>query len=201
MSFLQSDDDTLRKWTDPDTGKLKFPRFHDYNLEEQTVAGADLFLIRDYKTMTEASKALREHAAVLDHISGEASTRMTLHHKVFRGLSFRYHNVTDAEQRSKQIAAMPSVKQMWSVKLVSAQTATNVQVIDMPQTARLSGEMASAQPKALGFTGAAPDVTSVLTTYKMFGCDGLAGDDMILPAYSKAFEDGANIITVSIGEA
>ncbi|KAG5995441.1 hypothetical protein E4U52_008330 [Claviceps spartinae] len=44
---------------DPDTGKLKFTRFHEYNLEEQTVAGADLFRIRHYKTMTEASKALR----------------------------------------------------------------------------------------------------------------------------------------------
>ncbi|KAG5962610.1 hypothetical protein E4U56_003293 [Claviceps arundinis] len=51
--------DTLRKWIDPDTGKLKFPRFHDYNLEERTVAGADLFRIRYYKTMIEASKALR----------------------------------------------------------------------------------------------------------------------------------------------
>ncbi|KAG5933359.1 hypothetical protein E4U60_004516 [Claviceps pazoutovae] len=59
MSSLQSHDDTLRKWIDPDTGKLKFPRFHDYNLEERTVAGADLFRIRYYKTMTEASKALR----------------------------------------------------------------------------------------------------------------------------------------------
>ncbi|KAG6164268.1 hypothetical protein E4U51_005154 [Claviceps purpurea] len=59
MSSLQPDDDTLRKWIDPDTGKLKFPRFDDHNLEERTVAGADLFGIRYYKTMTEASKALR----------------------------------------------------------------------------------------------------------------------------------------------
>ncbi|KAG5976740.1 hypothetical protein E4U56_001411 [Claviceps arundinis] len=59
MSALQPDDDTLRKWIDPDTGKLKFTRFHEHNLEERTVAGADLFRIRHYKTMTEASKALR----------------------------------------------------------------------------------------------------------------------------------------------
>ncbi|KAG6032136.1 hypothetical protein E4U19_007696 [Claviceps sp. Clav32 group G5] len=59
MSSLQPDDDILRKWVDPDTGKLKFPRFHDYNLEERTVAGAHLFRIRYYKTMTEASKALQ----------------------------------------------------------------------------------------------------------------------------------------------
>ncbi|KAG5933299.1 hypothetical protein E4U59_006978 [Claviceps monticola] len=59
MSSPQPDDDTLRKWIDSDTGKLKFTRFHEYNLEERTVAGADLFRIRYYKTMTEASKALR----------------------------------------------------------------------------------------------------------------------------------------------
>ncbi|KAG6049255.1 hypothetical protein E4U39_006350 [Claviceps sp. Clav50 group G5] len=57
----------------------------------------------------------------------------------------------------------------------------------------------AAQPNPLGFIGAAPGVT--LGAYRMFGCDGLAGDDMILAAYNKAFEDGANIITVSIGEA
>ncbi|KAG6030988.1 hypothetical protein E4U19_000140 [Claviceps sp. Clav32 group G5] len=51
--------DTLQKRIDPDTGKLKFSRFHEYNLEERTVAGADLFRVRYYKTMTEASKAVR----------------------------------------------------------------------------------------------------------------------------------------------
>ncbi|KAG6241724.1 hypothetical protein E4U23_007117 [Claviceps purpurea] len=59
MSALQPDDDALRKWIDPDTGKLKSTRFHEYNLEERTVAGTDFFRIRYYKTMTEASKALR----------------------------------------------------------------------------------------------------------------------------------------------
>ncbi|KAG5989389.1 hypothetical protein E4U52_005623 [Claviceps spartinae] len=62
MSSLQPEDDTPRKWIDLDTGKLKFSRFHEYNLEERTVAGADLFRIRYYKTMTEASKALRVRA-------------------------------------------------------------------------------------------------------------------------------------------
>ncbi|KAG6055370.1 hypothetical protein E4U32_006328, partial [Claviceps aff. humidiphila group G2b] len=57
MSSLQPEHDTPRKWIDLDTRKLKFSRFHEYNLEERTVAGADLFRIRYYKTMTEASKA------------------------------------------------------------------------------------------------------------------------------------------------
>ncbi|KAG6068946.1 hypothetical protein E4U32_006746 [Claviceps aff. humidiphila group G2b] len=59
MSALQSEDDVLRKWIDHDTGKLKFMRFNDFNLEERTVAGADLFRIRYYKTMIEASRALQ----------------------------------------------------------------------------------------------------------------------------------------------
>ncbi|KAG5958435.1 hypothetical protein E4U56_005498 [Claviceps arundinis] len=59
MSSLQPEDDTLRRWIDPDTVKLRFLRFHDYNLEERTVAGADLLRIRYYKTMIEAFKALR----------------------------------------------------------------------------------------------------------------------------------------------
>ncbi|KAG5986644.1 hypothetical protein E4U52_008395 [Claviceps spartinae] len=37
MSALQSEDDVLRKWVDPDTGKLKFMCFNDFNLEERTV--------------------------------------------------------------------------------------------------------------------------------------------------------------------
>ncbi|KAG6173225.1 hypothetical protein E4U51_005884 [Claviceps purpurea] len=99
MSSLQSDDDTLRNWIDPGTEKLKFSRLHEYNLEERTVAGADLFRIRYYKTMTEDSKALRfkvinlsERTAVITrlyqqkkkprsrrgHIGGQL--RVTTHH-------------------------------------------------------------------------------------------------------------------------
>ncbi|KAG6284985.1 hypothetical protein E4U45_000274, partial [Claviceps purpurea] len=47
-----------------------------------------------------------DHAAVLDHIGDEASTRMAFDHKHFRGFSFQFHDVTGAEQRSKEIAAM-----------------------------------------------------------------------------------------------
>ncbi|KAG5958366.1 hypothetical protein E4U56_005637 [Claviceps arundinis] len=68
MSSLQPEHDTPRKWIDLDTGKLKFSRFHEYNLEERTVAGADLFRIRYYKTMTEASKAITQG----HHIEGRA---------------------------------------------------------------------------------------------------------------------------------
>lgn len=50
-----------------------------------------------------------------------------------------------------------------------------------------------------GFTGAAPDVT--LGAYRVFGCEGSAGNDVLIAAYNQAFEDGADIITASIGGA
>ncbi|KAI1643781.1 subtilisin-like protein [Daldinia loculata] len=55
----------------------------------------------------------------------------------------------------------------------------------------------AAQANELGFTGAAPDVT--LGMFRVFGCTGGAGNDVLIDAYMKAFEAGSNIITASIG--
>lgn len=55
----------------------------------------------------------------------------------------------------------------------------------------------AAQQNEFGFLGAAPGVT--LGAYRVFGCDGQAGDDVLIDAYLKAFEDGSQIITASIG--
>lgn len=55
----------------------------------------------------------------------------------------------------------------------------------------------AAQENAFGFTGAAPDVT--LGAYRVFGCKGEAGNDVLIAAFNQAFEDGADIITASIG--
>ncbi|KAG6224270.1 hypothetical protein E4U24_005718 [Claviceps purpurea] len=233
-----------------------------------------------------------DHAAVLDHIGGEASTRMTLDYKLFRGLSLQFHDVTGAEQRSKEIAAMPAVKQMWPVRLISAKTVTKAASLSskvlnskvvmrdgtlpkdtfaphvMTQVDRLRAKgitgkgvkvavidtgidfthpalgngcfgkgclvsfgtdfvgdafngpnkpvpggkpmdcaghgthvagIIAAQKNPLGFTGAATGVT--LGAYKVFGCEGPAADDIVLAAFNKAFEDGANIISASLGEA
>lgn len=48
-----------------------------------------------------------------------------------------------------------------------------------------------------GFIGGAPDAT--LGAYRVFGCDGSAGNDVLIAAFNQAFEDGADIITASIG--
>ncbi|KAH6606996.1 hypothetical protein Trco_006149 [Trichoderma cornu-damae] len=55
----------------------------------------------------------------------------------------------------------------------------------------------AAQKNPYGFTGGSPDVT--LGAYRVFGCEGQAGNDVLIAAYNKAFEDGAQIITASIG--
>lgn len=55
----------------------------------------------------------------------------------------------------------------------------------------------AAQKTAYNFTGAAPD--AVLGAYRVFGCEGSAGNDVLIAAYNQAYEDGADIITASIG--
>lgn len=57
----------------------------------------------------------------------------------------------------------------------------------------------AAQVNPYGFTGAAPDVT--LGAYRVFGCSGSAGNDILIAAFNQAYEDGADIITASIGGA
>jgi subtilisin family serine protease len=52
----------------------------------------------------------------------------------------------------------------------------------------------SAAPR---FTGVAPNAT--LGIYRVFGCDGSAGDDVLIQAFMMAYEAGADIITASIG--
>lgn len=55
----------------------------------------------------------------------------------------------------------------------------------------------AAQPNKYGFTGAAPGVK--LSAYRVFGCKGSAANDVLIDAYMRAHEDGADIITASIG--
>lgn len=55
----------------------------------------------------------------------------------------------------------------------------------------------SALPNDLGFTGAAPDAT--LGAYKVFGCIDGTTNELLIAAYNQAYEDGADIITASIG--
>ncbi|KAF4456012.1 putative subtilisin-like serine protease [Fusarium austroafricanum] len=55
----------------------------------------------------------------------------------------------------------------------------------------------AAQKNSMGFTGAAPGVK--IGAYRAFGCNGEAGNDVLIAAFNQAFEDGADIISASIG--
>ncbi|KAM0482670.1 hypothetical protein ACHAP7_004170 [Fusarium lateritium] len=55
----------------------------------------------------------------------------------------------------------------------------------------------AAQKNSMGFTGAAPGVS--IGAYRAFGCNGEAGNDVLIAAFNQAFEDGADIISASIG--
>ncbi|KAF9872418.1 subtilase [Colletotrichum karsti] len=55
----------------------------------------------------------------------------------------------------------------------------------------------AAMENPMGFTGASPDVK--LGMYRTFACNGQTTGDVLMAGVIKAFEDGSNIITGSIG--
>lgn len=57
----------------------------------------------------------------------------------------------------------------------------------------------AAQNNTLGFLGASPGVK--LSAYRVFGCYGSVTDDILLTAFIRAFDDGADIISLSLGAA
>lgn len=55
----------------------------------------------------------------------------------------------------------------------------------------------AAKENALGFVGAAPGAT--LGVYRVFGCSGASSTDVMIAAILRAYEDGSDIITMSVG--
>ncbi|KAG6227823.1 hypothetical protein E4U26_001444 [Claviceps purpurea] len=55
----------------------------------------------------------------------------------------------------------------------------------------------AAQNNSFGFTGTAPGVS--LGAYRAWGCVGGSGNDVLIAAFNKAYQDGADIITASLG--
>ena len=52
--------------------------------------------------------------------------------------------------------------------------------------------------QGFGLVGVAPEAT--IGMYRVFGCEGDASDDVIMSAMQQAAENGADIISLSIGE-
>ncbi|KAG6097392.1 hypothetical protein E4U30_000735 [Claviceps sp. LM220 group G6] len=57
----------------------------------------------------------------------------------------------------------------------------------------------AAQNNSFGFTGTAPGVS--LGAYRAWGCHGGSGNDILIAAFNKAYQDGADIITASLGHS
>lgn len=55
----------------------------------------------------------------------------------------------------------------------------------------------AAQENDRGILGAAPGAT--LSAYRVFGCYGFTGNDVLIASFNQAYEDGADIISASIG--
>ncbi|KAK4097607.1 subtilisin-like protein [Parathielavia hyrcaniae] len=61
----------------------------------------------------------------------------------------------------------------------------------------VAGTIAAQANNPYGILGAASDVT--LGAYRVFGCTGDVGNDILIAAYNMAYEAGSDIITASIG--
>ncbi|KAK2595086.1 hypothetical protein QQS21_007217 [Conoideocrella luteorostrata] len=226
-----------------------------------------------------------DSSSVVKALDGEATTRMKLNYKLFKGVSLQIHDIDNAEEKAKKIAEMPAVKHIWPIDLFGIPDA-KVRVVGSPEGSKISARdetkadtfephvmtqvdklrakgitgkgvkiavidtgidykhpalggcfgkgclvafgtdlvgdaytgyntpvpdndpidcaghgthvagIVAAQANPLGFTGAATGAT--LGAYRVFGCDGLAGTDILISAFNKAFEDGADIISASI---
>ncbi|KAK0639622.1 peptidase S8/S53 domain-containing protein [Cercophora newfieldiana] len=63
----------------------------------------------------------------------------------------------------------------------------------------VAGIIAAQANNTYGILGGSPDVT--LGAYRVFGCQGQVGNDVLIKAYLQAYKAGADIITASIGGA
>ena len=72
-------------------------------------------------------------------------------------------------------------------------------VSDAGHGTHVAGIVAAHAAEATGVTGVAPDAT--LLAYRVFGCNGSTSDDIIIAALERAFDDGAKVVNMSLGDA
>jgi minor extracellular serine protease Vpr len=72
-------------------------------------------------------------------------------------------------------------------------------VSDAGHGTHVAGIVAAKAAGAGGVSGVAPDAT--LLAYRVFGCNGSTSDDIIIAALERAFDDGAQVVNMSLGDA
>jgi len=63
----------------------------------------------------------------------------------------------------------------------------------------VAGIVAAKAASATGVTGVAPDAS--ILAYRVFGCNGSTSDDVIIAALERAYNDGARVLNMSLGDA
>ena len=63
----------------------------------------------------------------------------------------------------------------------------------------VAGIVAAKAASATGVTGVAPDAQ--ILAYRVFGCNGSTGDDIIMAALQRAYNEGARVVNMSLGDA
>ncbi len=66
----------------------------------------------------------------MNSIGEDASKRMDLNYKLFKGVSIKFKDLDKAEDKAAEIADLPAVKNMWPVKLFSVPQHTVLSVRD-----------------------------------------------------------------------
>nr|XP_019010811.1 peptidase [Kwoniella pini CBS 10737]OCF49592.1 peptidase [Kwoniella pini CBS 10737] len=62
----------------------------------------------------------------------------------------------------------------------------------------ITAGLIGANPNLYGVTGVAPEAS--LYQYRVFGCNGATTDDIVLQAMQRAYDDGVDVINLSVGE-
>ncbi|KAL6411659.1 subtilisin-like protease [Ilyonectria robusta] len=155
----------------------------------------------------------------LQDITNDARVRTRLNAGVFNGVSIQFRNLTGTEDRAATVALLPGIDYLHPALggclgpdcLVSngwdfvgddfgGATSTPIPGPDPMDCAGHGTHVAgiiAAQENDLGFTGAAPGVK--LGAYKVFSCTGNTSNDILIAAFLKAYSDGSDIITASLG--
>jgi minor extracellular serine protease Vpr len=63
----------------------------------------------------------------------------------------------------------------------------------------VAGIVAAKAASPAGVTGVAPDAS--ILAYRVFGCNGSTSDDVIIAALERAYNDGARVLNMSLGDA
>ncbi|KAF9940622.1 hypothetical protein BGZ67_007260 [Mortierella alpina] len=161
--------------------------FHDFSKLDKVKTLPRGFIIEYHDNI----KANEAHNALN---SRKVDYKIRNEYNIFNGAAITVNSKHDG----KDIAKIPGVKNVWPIKLYSIpKLQKNTKQPDFAATSlhRMTG--VDVVHKEYKLTGKGIKVT--FGAYRVFGCDGSSADDVILAAMELAFNDGMDIINMSLG--